>query len=286
MDFITQTGLCWDVILEISKYLSLNDLISAFSTNIISLLNKYKTRAHLFDPSDTFIRMIRRKLNPEQIVSFQLSSVYFESKTESKSLAIFNKVMGLTFLNLQALDKISEYGTLFPDLTRLSLRYDNEVNFNELNAAFNQLPNSIKRFEIHCAGLLCTDSNPRSLRMLYKENFIIEYFLFDMGKHPLSSTRNIFLGHNSSFLMMTIKFIRKMVKIQRVCFVTNKYNIEEFLAVDEWMNLVRMCRQLKKVTLKVLESMSPDEQLTQKVLKIQKELHNVRQTIKFQVIFS
>ena len=68
-------------------------------------------------------------------------------------------------------------------------------------------------------------------------------------------------------------------------FRTNKYNIEEFLYLNLWTNLVIMCLQLKRLILKVFGSISQNEQLTQKVLEIQNKLHNIQQTIKFHSIF-
>ncbi|CAF4883853.1 unnamed protein product, partial [Rotaria sp. Silwood1] len=44
LNFMTKTGLCWDIILEIAKYLTLNDAVEAFSDKILFLLRKYKTK--------------------------------------------------------------------------------------------------------------------------------------------------------------------------------------------------------------------------------------------------
>ncbi|CAF3673148.1 unnamed protein product [Rotaria sp. Silwood1] len=43
-DFQTQTGLCWDIILEIGKYLTLNDALNVFSDNILPVLSQCKTK--------------------------------------------------------------------------------------------------------------------------------------------------------------------------------------------------------------------------------------------------
>ncbi|CAF3646735.1 unnamed protein product [Rotaria sp. Silwood1] len=63
LNFMTKTGLCWDIILEIAKYLTLNDAVEAFSDKILFLLRKYKTKVHLSYSSNRFINMILRTID-------------------------------------------------------------------------------------------------------------------------------------------------------------------------------------------------------------------------------
>jgi hypothetical protein len=271
-----------DVILEITKYLLLEDAITAFSTNILPLLHKYKTRVHLSEPSKPFTKMILRKLDPEQIVSLQVNTNHSKLDT----LDVFNRIIALTFLGLQHIDRIKDCQAHFLNLICVSFWYDTEVDFYSLSNIFYQLSKTIKRVAIRCAGSFCTHYFSYKTNMEYLENTTIEYFLIDVSHIPLRSMNNCFHHHSSCFLMMAMSTIKNLINIRHICFVANKYNIEELLDLEQWTNLVIMCRQLKKVTLKVLRTALRNERLIQKVSAIQKELYNVRQTIKFQIIFS
>ncbi|CAF1061974.1 unnamed protein product [Rotaria sordida] len=151
-DFTTRTDLCWEVIFEITKYLSLNDAINAFSDNILSFVHKYKTKVHISEPSYVFINMIIRKIKLQQIISLHLNTNSFSKMKELNSSIIFMNVISLTLLNYQSMNSINEYKEYFPNLIRLCLWYDNQVNFDMLNKICSQFWSSIKRFEIRCNG--------------------------------------------------------------------------------------------------------------------------------------
>ncbi|CAF4754174.1 unnamed protein product [Rotaria sp. Silwood2] len=163
-DFVRRTGLCWEIILEIAKYLSLNDAISTFSTDILRLLNKDQGKFQLSNPCPPFTRMILQKFKSEQIVSLQLNANRYWLKTD---LIIFNNIISMTLLNLPYEYKINQYEEYFPKLTCLSLCYDNEINFNMFYRIFNQIWKQIKRFEIRCAGTICTHYDINQLDKSY-----------------------------------------------------------------------------------------------------------------------
>jgi hypothetical protein len=64
----------------------------------------------------------------------------------------------------------------------------------------------------------------------------------------------------------------------------NNYDLKQFLDRNHWKYLVNDCDQLRKITLQVIGDMLEDKEWTQNLQEIQKELHAVRETIKFQVI--
>jgi len=92
--------------------------------------------------------------------------------------------------------------------------------------------------------------------------------------------------NDSWFLIKTIDFIKSMINIRYVHCIINNENLEECLDANEWKNLVNECHQLTKITLQVTRDMFEGKQLTQKIQKIQKELFEVRETIKFQIIYN
>jgi len=68
-------GLPWEIIVEIAKYLSLNDAISAFSIDILRLLDNSELNFQLSNPSIPFIKMILQYFKVKQIVSFRLNAI-------------------------------------------------------------------------------------------------------------------------------------------------------------------------------------------------------------------
>ncbi|CAF3656886.1 unnamed protein product [Rotaria sp. Silwood1] len=282
-DFVGSNGLCWEIILEVIKYLSLNDAISAFSTNILSLLNNHSIKFQLSNPDIPFIKMILRKLKPEQIVSLQLNGVRIWSETGLTFLSVFKDVISMNLLNLPYNSEINKYEKYFPNLTCLSLCYDNEVNLNTFSSVFNQLWYRITRFEIRCAGTLCTHYTIYQSKGPYRVNFDVKYFLFDVGQFPLISMSN-YLGYYKSYCLKSIIILIKQMKNTRyVHLIINKYDIELFLDIHEWKILVNECSYLKNIKLQILESMFQDNALTQKVFEIQTALRNIRQPINCQI---
>jgi hypothetical protein len=71
--------------------------------------------------------------------------------------------------------------------------------------------------------------------------------------------------------------------IRYIRVIINQGHVETLLDGNEWMSLVENCKQLDKITLKVLRNMSQDVQLEQKIQDIKNSLHSTRQSIKFEI---
>ena len=78
--------------------------------------------------------------------------------------------------------------------------------------------------------------------------------------------------------------MKLMSNIRCVRLIINNGNVDKLLDVNEWKSVVEMHHQLKKVTLQLVGNQLKDERIMHKILKIQEELYNVRNTIEFQVI--
>jgi hypothetical protein len=284
-DFVTKTNLCWEVFLEIIKYLTLNDAVKAFSDKIFPILTKYQIRLQLADPSLPFINMILRKIQSKQIVSLRLNTYLSWTAPELAWLTGFTNITSLSLLNLRRINLIHTYEEYFPNLIRLSLCYDNEVDFFILAEILKRLRRSIKRFEIHCGGVLCAHASYYSLELGYTQNCTIEYLLMDIGHFPLPSLNECFQNHPSCFLMTTTDLIKKMSNIRYVRLVTSRYNLEHVLDANQWKSVVITCHHLNKITVEVLDGILESEQLLQKVMELEKILHNDRPTIQFRIIF-
>ncbi|CAF4579718.1 unnamed protein product, partial [Rotaria sp. Silwood2] len=276
-----RNALSSDIILEIAKYLILNDAINVFSTNILLLLRQYEAKVEIYQPANEFINMILRKLKPKQIVSLRLNTIWYWTQPELESLVISTNVISLTLLNFQEINSINKCETYFPNLIRLSLWYDNEVSVGFLNRIFEYLRRSIKRFEVHCPALTCSHYFSNQYNMTFSKNIGIEHFLLDISHFPLSSMNDCLQQNESCFLMTTIDFIQDMSNIRDVRLITNKYNINKLLDLNEWRRLVDNCFLLKKITLKILGNILQDEELVKKITILQEGL---RQAVEFQVI--
>ncbi|CAF1501293.1 unnamed protein product, partial [Rotaria sp. Silwood1] len=251
--FVKKTGLCWKIILEISQYLSLNDAISAFSIDILSLLNNYQSKFQLSNPFNPFIKMIFRKIKSEQIVSLAFTTSQLWLDTELTFLSNFNKVTSIILHNSSYTNQISEYINCFPNLTHLSLYYDDKINYYILNEVLIQVRQQIKRFEIHCPEIVYTDDD--GIDQLKKRQMVtarIKFFLLDVGRYPSTSTNSHLQHYKSWFFMPLADLMKKMPNIQHIHIISNKYNIEYFFDDDQWKLVLNRCSQLKKITLQVL----------------------------------
>ena len=72
-DFIGSTGLCPDVLGEISKYLSFDEVIHAFSVTILSTLRRARAKINLVTPSNSLLQSVCRHLDPTQIASLRIT---------------------------------------------------------------------------------------------------------------------------------------------------------------------------------------------------------------------
>jgi hypothetical protein len=78
-------------------------------------------------------------------------------------------------------------------------------------------------------------------------------------------------------------FIRVISRIQYIRIIINEGKVDTLLDVDEWLKVVKECRQLNKISIKVLKNISQGTQYVSKIQEIQDGLHNIRESITFQV---
>ncbi|CAF4505244.1 unnamed protein product [Rotaria socialis] len=257
---------------EICNYLTLNDAIQAFSTNILPLLRQNCTKVMICDPSETFINMILRKIKPQQITSLCLNMSWLLTQANLDSLHIFPNVTSLTVMNFQQIDAIDNYTAPFPKLKCLSLWYDYEISFKFLSIIFEKFQSSINEFRICCAGAVCDHSIMDNFDRIYAKKSNIKYFLFDMSQFPLTSMNNCLQHRHSCFLKSLFGFIKVVYTVPCVRLIINCNDAKILLDINEWRNLIRTCSQLRKITLEVFGSLSADVEVSQKIIEIQDEI--------------
>lgn len=259
-------------------------MINTFSIAILPLLWKYNIQLPIVQPSDEFMKKIIKKINHEQIISLRIKADHFKRTMELANSDTFTNIKSLTFDNLQKLMQIYGIRKYFPRPTSLSLHYTGEIDFHKVCKIFNLIPDSVQRLKIHCGSINCSHDY---LKLLFTgiDNFntIIKYFTLHVGHTSWSLVNHCVQGHKKCILRTITDFIRIMFNIQHVCVIVNKGNVETWLDVNEWTGLVDKCRQLEKITLKVIRNVSNGTQLIEKIQEIEDSLHNKRDSIKFQV---
>lgn len=281
-----KTGLSWELVLEIAQYLSLNDAISTFSIDILSLLNYPHSKFHLSNPCDPFITKILPKIGTKKIVSLQFNPSRLLSKSQLSFLSHFTEVRSVTIHNSPESNAIHEYIQCFPKLICLCLHYDKKGNYSELKGMLHQCEHQIKRLEIHHPGISYTCSDKKRSENEDRTTTNVQCFLLDISHKHLIPTNDCGWHQQSDFIMPLSEFMKKMSHVQYIHVIMNKNDIEPFLDDDPWKRIVNICSGLKKIRLQVLRSTAQDEQfLRRKILEIQTILRNIRQIIKFQINF-
>ncbi|UJR34718.1 hypothetical protein I4U23_027495 [Adineta vaga] len=285
-NFVKKTRLSWELILEIAEYLSISDIINTFSIDIFTLLDENTYKMKLLNPYDPLIRIILREIKIKQITSLQINANRLQSKNELNFLSNFQTIRSITLYNLSYSIRINQYTIYLPALIRLCLYYDDKVNYRELIQQLIYFPQQIKQFEIHCAGTFSDHVAVKDLNSEYSFTTSIEYFLLNISRYPLVSTKNYFQDYKSWFNISISSFMKNMTKIRYFHIICNKYNIECFLDNDPWKYPLHKCTQLTKIVFKIVKNTYENEQwLTKKVLEIQSLLRNIKQTIRFELIF-
>jgi len=205
---IAKTGLCWDVILEITEYLSLNDAITVFSPEIIPLLVKYKSKFHLSEPSDNFMGMISPIIKPEQIVSLCLKTVRSWSAIYFSTLSIFTEVRSLTLVNLHRKEQMSEYEKCFPKLNYLCLWYNEKADLDLLCSIVDKFQRSIKRLKISYPSMFSSHFGNAQLTSNNAKNTTMEYLDLDTSQSHLGSMELCSCRRILSFSAKSLRRIR------------------------------------------------------------------------------
>ncbi|CAF1376189.1 unnamed protein product [Adineta ricciae] len=270
-NILTSSKLCTDVFLEIFQYLSLYDIMNAFSDDAISLLCKYKLPVHLSMTSPAFMNGIMRKLDRKQIASLQWNVFSTNPQVSLSSLTIYTNVVSLTLLGSSNSSEIGQYAACFPQLTRISLCYIKEADFNQLKYCLTQLPRSIRRFEVHCSRVIyVVDSMLTQLNQIKIQNENIDYFLLEVGCSPVSLAHQYYLNCYSSGLQMILDFIKNLTSVRYVHCMADQANLFMLQDWNEWKNLLPVCRQLKKITLQTWRHTPSGEKYIKKVLELQR----------------
>ncbi|UJR19503.1 hypothetical protein I4U23_022632 [Adineta vaga] len=246
-----------DIIDEIIKYLPLNDIINVFTPQILHKLYKDQVKVHVHHhPNNEVLNNLIRKLHPEQIISLDLQYLSTYSKIPFISLSMYAELISLTLMNCQNINHIIGLPMNFPNLRRLSLKYDYSICLRSVQRLWNSSLELINRLEISCADLF---DDGETYAPEYSTNNSIQYFLLDVKRHSLNLSYSI---------KLTIDFIKNMFNLRYFWIITQKNNQNNISDFSLWINLIQECPQLRKGTVFQVDGSSENKQ--KKVLEIKR----------------
>lgn len=248
------------------------------------MLIDHRLRLQLSDPSFALIDMIRRQMPSTDIISLKMKTHSFWYSTSLDWLNGFSSIISLTLCNPHQSSQIPWYINYLPNLTRLSLSFDDQLYFNAIVNVFTKLSSTIERLEIHCHGATCTHSFWNSINLGYIQNFTIRYLLIDIGHVPVPSFNQCSLNHRFCFLKSIAVIMKKFSNIRQIRFRTDIFNLEYLLDAEEWQSIFEVCSQLNKIRMDILQGDSQREQLLPKATALQNNLLNNQPTIQVQFV--
>ena len=278
-DFGRLTRLCPDVVVEISKYLWLDQTIGAFSMSILPLLRQTHTKVHLNNPSKRFLKMIVEHLDPRQIISVRVDGELRRWKRDFSPFQVPDRLISLALVNLEWLHARDNLLDRFQNVRVLSLWFNGEFDFDELRRLRSLSSMSITRLHIRCVDHICAQFSSSTDPDQQPPNSKITSFIFDSVDYRLPDENCHHRLHLSELFTAPIGFIQSLVNVRNVRFITNRFRIETLLQVDHWQQLMRKCVHLERLIIHVRDH----AEFTERVQDIEKELRQIRPGMIFRI---
>ena len=282
-----QRRLSWDVLLEISKYLPLNNAIDAFSPNILlKMKDDENFPIFLSNERSLVFSAVKKLFRPNRIQSFHLHQSNLTSMFDFKEYEFVQNVRSLHLYNFPNAFHIETCLRTFQSLERLSLWFLDEFNFDATILHHLRLPSTISHFRIHCAGVSCSH---QPMEKVWNSSIVetmpsVTYFLFDLDCYALISTEQCKKGRTTCFFDQMANFIRKMINVKVIRFRLSSVHVEKLFHRDIWRNLIEHCRDLNKIFINVIKE-SEETNLIEHAAEIERDLQNIRLEVIFRLIF-
>ena len=281
-DFIESTGLCPDVLVEISEYLSLNDAINAFSISILPLLRDAHSKVHLDNPSNRLLQIITEHLDAKQIASLFIADDSRGLTCDPSAFQRFDHLVSLTVHSPRWQQTIGRLLAYSPGLRRLSLWFPSKFDSDRLQDLRVLFSHSLTRLHIRCAGMCFGQSLSNNPEGGTSANSTITSFIFDSTYKTKNrgSLFELLPPTYSSVFNVPMKFIALLNNVRRVRLVITFYEIKSFLRVALWEKLIEKCPHLNRVILQSPES----DKSRQEARNIEQTLRRSRPGIIFRII--
>ena len=233
-DFNQSTGMLPDILIEIKKYLSLNEAINAFSISILSLLRQTHSKIHLNNPSEQFLKMIHRYVDRRQIASLHITDGLLELEHRCLVWAsiMLDHPINLTVVIRREAGNVRHLLSILPKAHRLSLWFEGTISSFLLKKI--QQPG---RYPITWLYIRCADvPSERPWRETgddYPKNTTITSFILDSAYFPTHLDKHNYQRNrrqrHTDFAKLVMKSIGSLINIQRVRLITRQSEIEYFL---------------------------------------------------------
>ena len=161
----------------------------------------------------------------------------------------------------------------------VSLWFDDQFQFEFIR---DQLPSpftEITRLQIRCAGAIGNLCVSERISCRYSSNTTIRSLIFDSGHYPLRANRYCSLDPRSCFLRSAGEFIRSLVNVRHVRFITDRYQIETFLQIEQWKKIITRCMRLDRIVIQLLG----DGDFRRQAENIEQDLRHLRPGLRFRI---
>ena len=281
-NFIRKIVSCHELVLAISEYLSLNDAVATFSPSVLRVLWNYHIRLPVVDPSKEFFNVMSETNNLDKIVDLHLPANHFSQTTKLMSTNTFDHVRSLHIHHLEGLRDIQTIKQYFVYLISLTLSYT-KLDFQRLYPIFEVLPTLVRDFIIHCDSIACSHYCSDIIFVkLTNLNTTVENFVLHINHTSRSLINKCFQRYEKCILRTITDFIKIMSNIRNIRIVT-KGSIEPLLDFIEWTTSMDMCRRVETIQIRGRNIILQDKQLHRNIQEIIDQLHETRESIRFNV---
>ena len=278
-DVCQSTGLCPDMVVEMTKYLWLDELINAFTTSILPLLRDGYSKIHLNNPTKRFVEMIPQHLDPRQVASLRITDHPLRSGSDFTAFRAFDQLISLTVISERASHRIEQCLDCLPNLRRLSLWLDNQPYSHFFPQLSNLSTYPITHLHIRCASTSLNDRWNKNQPLFMMKNTTITSFTFDLALYASAWSARCCSLNSPPFLSLALSFIESLVNVRRVRLIITSYEMGSISRVPRWQHILGECVHLNRV---VVQLKSPGY-FKQKARHIERELRQFRPEMIFRI---
>ena len=268
---------------EISTYLSFDQMIRGFSLNILPLLRQTHTKINLIDPSNPLLEMISRHLDPRQIASLHLTDKFVRSDDGLRSFQTLNQLVNLTVFSDRDDGLIDRLLETLPNILTLTLLLDCPISPDLVSKLYSLDSHPITHLHIRCPGVFSTGFMSMLPSSSVLMNTKITSFIFDFEYGNPRKRFKLSEDHRrwgpTSLVKVVMLFIGSLVNVRRVRFITSRSRIGTLLQFDEWRDALRRCVHLDRVILQLVD----DGNFTRQAENIADKLRQFRPRMIFRI---
>ena len=273
------------MILEISKYLTLNDAVRVFSPEIVLKIKENRWPVHISNKPELFIPMVLEHLDGRRIQSLSLDFLEMESTNDFENYQDFRDIRSLDLRNFQTAHQITAALNYFRNAEYCSLWFDDE---SIVDGLFHQdffFSWSTTHVEIHCPGAICYHAATETIgsgASLWRPGTTVRSLLFDFGCFPLPSADECPTYGERCCLNWIVNRMSVFVHLEVLRIRVSSFHVEKLLFADLWRSTVQRCPQVHRVVIDLLDH-SNDEAIQTKAATIENDLRSMRPNFRFRI---